>query len=659
MKKILSLVLALTMVIGVFVPGVSAVEVNPREQLFNSLRTKFSTVRNEENMTDAKAVLSIIFLEKGNIYDSITADASYKDYLGSKGITKEAFNNVIGVLESNKAVIRDIIVNTELNYGDVSTQLDTLFNELYAVLPAETKTSIETYAAGKEEQIDVLVDIASALISETIGSGNYSVSTGKWTSLNLAITDVQIATANSKIPGGNPLGTMHKNIVNSLLSAAVNELTSTLKDTAGKLLFASKLITKTEVDVPTGGGVIIPPTTPEVEVPSTDAPATVTIGKEAVNTTTDAEGRINVEVKETEAVKAVEALKKAAGEGKEANLVLNLDTVEGLNFLINLSEKLIETLVKNNVGLEVKTADAELLIPAETLAGIKVEAGAKLQLKVDEVDTKAAQNAASDNAKVKRVVDLSLLVVKGSEETYVSGFKAPVTVKVDVKGLGNKDLIAVYYLNEKTNKLEFVTGKVVGNKAVLKLKHFSKYAVVESSKTFGDTAKHWSKLYVESMAAKNVIGGYGDNTFRPQGNVTRAEFAKMVVNALELDLVKYDGQFADVKADAWYADYVATMVENGIAGGYNDNTFRPNQKITRAEMAVMIGNVLDVDVTQAEIKGLKDSYRDANKIAAWAAEAVVKVSKTEIMNGNEASFNPNGTATRAEATTSIYRLYNK
>src|SRR5690606_37601024 len=102
------------------------------------------------------------------------------------------------------------------------------------------------------------------------------------------------------------------------------------------------------------------------------------------------------------------------------------------------------------------------------------------------------------------------VVVKGAEETNITTFRTYITVKLDVKGLGNEDKLAVYYLNKETNVLEFVTGKIEDSKAILRLKHFSRYVILESNLTFEDIKGHWSKVFVESMAAKNVIGGYND-----------------------------------------------------------------------------------------------------------------------------------------------------
>jgi len=338
---------------------------------------------------------------------------------------------------------------------------------------------------------------------------------------------------------------------------------------------------------------------------------------------------------------------------------VEVEYVEGFNLSLVLSNKLVKSLVENKVDLELVTANTEVVIPAEVLEDIEVPANAKLELRVEEASTSVASRAARDLGRVKKVIDLNMVVVKGKEEVTIDSFKSELIIRLDVTGLGDEDKLAVYYLNEEDNTLEFVTGKIVNKKAVLRLAHFSKYVVLESAISFKDVENHWSKQYVESMAAKNVIHGYEDGSFKPEGHITRAEFAKMIVCALELDLVEYDGRFTDVKETDWHAAYVATLVDNGYVQGYGDNSFKPNNNITRAEMAVIIGNILDVKVSSAQVARLLGQFEDANDIPAWAKEGAAKAVKEGLMVGSANKFHPADTTTRAEAATVVYRIFNR
>jgi hypothetical protein len=674
MKKILSLMLALTMIIGVFAPMIASAEaVDPKEQLFNDLRDKFKDIRNESDASDALNIIIKLNAKREEIYNSLSE--SDKQYLESLGISKDVFGEIVSILKNNEALLKKIIKEDELNYNDVKSDINLLINDLYGKTPDLLKERIDKYVPTKEEKVNLFVELVREFIHDKFGTGDYSVKNNKWISLNLEIRKEQIERANDLVEKGNPFTDYHLTIVNNILKSAEKQLGDYL-NIAGKLLNKANMIDRKNVDTETpepekpstggstggggGGGSSSSSTTPSTSTPDpvievpTEGAVIGTVGKEHATVTTSAKGT-NVQVKEFETVKAIDALRKKAGADRAAVLVIKLDNVKGLDVNVSLPVKVVNALGEKKVDLKVVTSDVEFGLPNDALKEATIPAGAKLELRIAEI----SKEVEAENADVKRVVDLSLVIVKGSEETVVSTFNAPITVKVDIKGLGNNDKLAVYYLNEEDNTLEFVTGKIQDNKAVLVLEHFSKYVVVESNKTFTDIESHWSKLYVESMAAKNVVGGYDDGTFRPEGKVTRAEFAKMIVNSLELKLEKYDGSFTDVKENDWHADYVATIVKLGVAGGYDDGTFKPNKEITRAEMAVILSNIVDVEVEETEIEALLGQYKDVEAIPAWATEAIAKVAKAKIMQGVNDNFNGGSTTTRAESATAIYRAYNK
>lgn len=177
---------------------------------------------------------------------------------------------------------------------------------------------------------------------------------------------------------------------------------------------------------------------------------------------------------------------------------------------------------------------------------------------------------------------------------------------------------------------------------------------------FSDIANHWSSDFIAAMVKEGVVGGYPDGSFKPNGLVTRAEFSKMIVSALKLDTVAYEENFTDVKANDWFASFVATMVKNGFVSGYPDGTFKPNGHITRNEMAKILSNVLEVEVTEEEVATILDSFSDSSDIPKWARLSVAEVVKAELIVGDtNKKFNPNKTATRAEAVTVVFRLFNR
>ena len=107
-------------------------------------------------------------------------------------------------------------------------------------------------------------------------------------------------------------------------------------------------------------------------------------------------------------------------------------------------------------------------------------------------------------------------------------------------------------------------------------------------------ADDWFNVTVSSLANMGAISGYEDGTFRPNEPITRAELASMAVRFYEAFEAEYEeGTFLDVDGDEWYADAIAAAEELGILGGYPDGTVRPNNNITRAETCAIVNRVLE------------------------------------------------------------------
>ena len=107
-------------------------------------------------------------------------------------------------------------------------------------------------------------------------------------------------------------------------------------------------------------------------------------------------------------------------------------------------------------------------------------------------------------------------------------------------------------------------------------------------------ADDWFNITVSSLANMGAISGYEDGTFRPNEPISRAELASMAVRFYDAFEVEYEeGTFLDVDGDEWYADAIAAAEELGIIGGYPDGTVRPNNNITRAETCAIVNRVLE------------------------------------------------------------------
>lgn len=165
-------------------------------------------------------------------------------------------------------------------------------------------------------------------------------------------------------------------------------------------------------------------------------------------------------------------------------------------------------------------------------------------------------------------------------------------------------------------------------------------------------SEHWAYKSIVMLKNSNVINGYEDGCFYPENNITRAEFVKILVSALKLELKEAKSAFVDVDDDDWFAPYVITAKENGLVEGDGEN-FNAESNISRQEMAVMIYRALD-DLSTDDIQDTE--FSDIADVAPWARDAVEYLKKQNIITGYENMFNPLDFATRAEVAQLISKI---
>ncbi|MBO9604640.1 MAG: NEAT domain-containing protein [Paenibacillaceae bacterium] len=173
-----------------------------------------------------------------------------------------------------------------------------------------------------------------------------------------------------------------------------------------------------------------------------------------------------------------------------------------------------------------------------------------------------------------------------------------------------------------------------------------------------DIASHWAYASIAQAVGRGIVAGYEDNTFRPDGNITRAEFAVMLAKALKLQgEAKAPSAFADAGSiPDWAAASVALAGEAGLVSGYEDNTFRADGLINRAELAVIIARAAGLSAEEQA----DSTFADAASIPAWAKGAVSASVQAGFIAGRDGNqFAPAEHATRAEAITLLLKVVNQ
>ncbi|MCH5352142.1 MAG: S-layer homology domain-containing protein, partial [Acutalibacter sp.] len=178
----------------------------------------------------------------------------------------------------------------------------------------------------------------------------------------------------------------------------------------------------------------------------------------------------------------------------------------------------------------------------------------------------------------------------------------------------------------------------------------------QDNPTFPDVPLNaWYYGAVEGAAEQGLFQGDRDGLFHPLRNITRAEFARVMANALNADLTGYGGSsYSDVSETAWYAAVVAWARDAGVMLGYGNGTFRPNAPITREEMCVVICQALP------EKKGTGSFvFPDDADISSWAKESVYECyAQSLVYGGDRGRFLPKDNIRRCETATVCTKFVN-
>jgi len=219
------------------------------------------------------------------------------------------------------------------------------------------------------------------------------------------------------------------------------------------------------------------------------------------------------------------------------------------------------------------------------------------------------------------------------------------------------DQIGLYYYNEGRGAWFYIGGDVdtATGKVTAELNHFTKFTVMSNPElpVLSDIAGHWARGDIKRLVGLLAIKGYPDDTFKPESNITRAEFATVLAKAMGWQPNPGAVRFADAATiPDWARGCVSAAVAKGVISGYEDNTFQPDRLVTRAELAVMVVKAMGKGVPGGELQ-----FTDAASVPSWATGFVSAAAGQGIIKGMPGNvFKPDDTATRAEASAMISRL---
>ncbi|GAA3405212.1 hypothetical protein GCM10020370_27420 [Paenibacillus hodogayensis] len=387
------------------------------------------------------------------------------------------------------------------------------------------------------------------------------------------------------------------------------------------------------------------PTTETIKVNVENGTNAAVVSSLDITRTRDAKGSIKDSLK-FESGKAKEIVQQLIDSGsKIATIVIPdaKDEVSEWNFTIDKATSSL--LFEKGIDLVLVNNNVKITIPSAALQDRAQDVYFRL------VPLKSQQERSDVERRAQ--ADTGIVTVAGDARIHMAGRPVvietnlqdrPVTLVLPLEGQAalNADPSQLgVYIEHSDGSKELVRGEVVdlaekGEKGLrITVDKFSTFSVV--------LVDAWGG----SKELKAYIQGYEDHTFRPNGFITRAETAAIIARIAGDKAASASVSYTDVSAGHWAATAIATATNLTIMTGYEDKSFKPNQAVTRAEMAKALLPLLKTDRGAASV-----SFSDMK--GHWAADAVARLKAAGVLNGYEdGTFRPDGQLTRAEAVTMI------
>ncbi len=333
--------------------------------------------------------------------------------------------------------------------------------------------------------------------------------------------------------------------------------------------------------------------------------------------------------------------------------------------------KNIEDMAQKNMTLAVQTGRItyNLKTAAVDTAEIREALGTADAQKVP-FDVKISNSSAAVNgaALVVSPVEFSITCTYNGKTVSVDTFSSFVSRSVEVTAEQAKQITtAVVVASDGSSRHVPTKITVVDSKyyAVLNSLTNSTYALIYHPVEFTDAASSWAKSAINDMASRLVVSGVGNGKYEPERNITRAEFAAIMVRALGLAPQTGTAAFSDVSVGDWYCGYIDTAVSYGLILGYGDGNFGTNDNITREQAMAFIARAMTItklspDLTQSQLDKLLAGYSDSKEASTWALKAVAACLSTGVVNGRTSTaLCPKDNITRAEVAVIVQRLLQK
>lgn len=312
-------------------------------------------------------------------------------------------------------------------------------------------------------------------------------------------------------------------------------------------------------------------------------------------------------------------------------------------------------------AFKVSAANASLSFDKGALSTI-MDAASDIKITASKIDTANLSEETKQLVGDRPVFDFS--VTSGNETISQFGGTVTISVPYTLKAGEDPNAIVIYYINAE-GKPEMVSNCAYDpatGSITFTTDHFSKYAVGYNKVNFSDVAANaWYGDAVSFVAARDITTGTGNGNYSPTEKLTRGQFLVMVMRAYGIETAAASNDNFSDAGNTYYTGYLAAAKKLGITDGIGNNMFAPGKEITRQEMFTLLYNTLDkIDALPEGItESTLTSYKDADKIASWAKDAMTMFVGTGTISGSGDQLNPADTTNRAQMAQVLYNLMTK
>lgn len=279
-----------------------------------------------------------------------------------------------------------------------------------------------------------------------------------------------------------------------------------------------------------------------------------------------------------------------------------------------------------------------------------------------------AQAASTGGKLVSDGVRFGIFVQSGTQQQEIDSYgRTYVSQTVTIPGIMDSSKMTGVMLDPLTGEAVFVPTifTVVNGQTIASLRSHGSgvAAIVQTDLHFADMSQHWAEKDVTLMASKMLLKGMAPGEFEPEAQVTRVQLALMLSRGLGLfSSAKKVKEYTDVHETDWYYNQINAAIEAGLLEGFEDGTLKPNEAVTREQMAVMIARAMrymnDGETTAKQPQQpILNRFDDQAAMHDWAKDAIAACVEAGMMEGmTDREFGAGDTATRAQAAAILVRF---